>query len=114
QQQAARPYFSTYPAYGDINQLNSVGNSNYNSLQTTLKLREWHGLTSQVAYTWGHELDTVTEYRGVIPLDSSDLKAEYGSGDYDTRNSFTASFVYDVPKVPSATNWTKYILNGWQ
>jgi hypothetical protein len=114
-QQAARPYFSEYPNFGDINQLNSVGNSNYNSLQATLKLRSWHGLTSQVAYTWGHELDTVSEYRGVIPLDSMDLKAEYGSGDYDVRNSFSASFVYDVPKAPWATNgWTTRVFNGWQ
>ncbi|MGB7469728.1 MAG: carboxypeptidase-like regulatory domain-containing protein, partial [Candidatus Acidiferrum sp.] len=113
-QQAARPFFSEYPNFGDINQLNSVGNSNYNSLQTTLKLRSWHGLTSQVAYTWGHELDTVSEYRGVIPLDSMDLKAEYGNGDYDVRNSFTASFVYSVPKAPWASGWTTRIFNDWQ
>ncbi|HEY2548863.1 MAG TPA: TonB-dependent receptor, partial [Candidatus Acidoferrum sp.] len=110
-----RPFAAEYPAFGDINQLNSVGDSNYNSLQTTLKLRSWHGLTSQIAYTWGHELDMVSEYRGVIPLDSTNLKAEYGNGDYDTRNSFTASFVYDVPKAPWAQSaWTKQVFNGWE
>jgi hypothetical protein len=109
-----RPFATQYPAFGDINQLNSVGDSNYNSLQTTLKLRSWHGLTSQIAYTWGHELDFVSEYRGVIPLDSTNLKAEYGNGDYDTRNSFTASFVYDVPKAPWAHGWTQQVFNGWQ
>ncbi len=109
-----RPYATQYPAFGDINQLNSVGDSNYNSLQTTFKLRSWHGLTSQVSYTWGHELDEVSEYRGVIPLDSTNLKAEYGNGDYDTRNSFTASFIYDVPKAPWAHGWTEQVFNGWQ
>ncbi len=109
-----RPFATQYPAFGDINQLNSVGDSNYNSLQTTLRLRSWHGLTSQIAYTWGHELDFVSEYRGVIPLDSTNLKAEYGNGDYDTRNSFTASFVYDVPKAPWAHGWTEQIFNGWE
>jgi hypothetical protein len=109
-----RPFATQYPAFGDINQLNSVGNSNYNSLQTTLKLRSWHGLTSQAAYTWGHELDMVSEYRGVIPLDSTNLKAEYGNGDYDTRNSFTASFVYDVPKAPWAHGWTEQVFNNWE
>jgi hypothetical protein len=109
-----RPFATQYPAFGDINQLNSVGDSNYNSLQTTFRLRSWHGLTSQVAYTWGHELDTVSEYRGVIPLDSTNLKAEYGNGDYDTRNSFTASFIYDVPKAPWAHGWTQQVFNGWQ
>jgi hypothetical protein len=109
-----RPFAAEYPAFGDINQLNSVGNSNYNSLQTTFKLRSWHGLTSQVSYTWGHELDEVSEYRGVIPLDSTNLKAEYGNGDYDTRNSFTASFIYDVPKAPWAHGWTEKVFNNWQ
>jgi hypothetical protein len=109
-----RPFATQYPAFGDINQLNSVGDSNYNSLQTTFRLRSWHGLTSQVSYTWGHELDEVSEYRGVIPLDSTNLKAEYGNGDYDTRNSFTATFIYDVPKAPWAHGWTEKIFNGWQ
>jgi hypothetical protein len=107
-------FSSQYPNFGDINQLNSIGNSNYNSLQTSLKVRSWHGLTSQFSYTWGHELDAVSEYRGVLPLDSTNLRAEYGNGDFDTRNAFTASFVYDLPKVASATNWSKWILNDWQ
>jgi hypothetical protein len=115
QQQASRPLFSQYPAFGDINQLNSVGNSNYHSLQSTLKIRTWHGLNSQISYTWGHELDAVTEYRGTLPLDSTNLKAEYGNGDFDTRHSFTASFVYDVPKAPWASSgWSSRVFNGWQ
>jgi hypothetical protein len=110
-----RPFATQYPAFGDINQLQSIGNSNYHSLQSTLKLRSWHGLNTQISYTWGHELDTVSEYRGVLPLDSSNLKAEYGNGDYDTRNAFTASFLYEVPKAPWAPDgWKNLIFNGWQ
>jgi hypothetical protein len=106
-----RPFAAQYPAFGDINQLNSVGNSNYNSLQATFKIRTWHGLSSQLAYTWGHELDTVSEYRGVIPLDSTNLKAEYGNGDYDTRNSFSGVFTYEVP----GSSWgPKILTHGWQ
>ena len=114
QQQADRPYFSQYPNFGDINQLQSIGNSNYHSLQSTLKIRSWHGLNSQISYTWGHELDTVTEYRGVLPLDSTNLKSEYGNGDYDTRNALTASFVYDVPRAVSTSSKARWVLNGWQ
>ena len=103
-----------YNAFGDINQLNSIGNSNYHSLQSTFKIRSWHGLNSQFSYTWGHELDGMTEYRGSVPFDSSNFKAEYGNGDFDTRNSFTASLTYEVPKVGSNTGASKWILNGWQ
>jgi len=38
--------------FGTILQLSSVGTSNYNSLQSTFRIRDWHGLTSQFAYTW--------------------------------------------------------------
>ena len=100
-----------YPNYGSIIQLQSTGISNYNSLQTTLRLRNWHGLTGQIAYTWAHALDDVTEYRGVIPLDSFNLRQEYGSGDFDTRHNFTAFFSYDVP---GSSHGPKFLTHGWQ
>ena len=59
-QQAARPYFATFPDFGVINQIETNGNSNYNSLQTVLKVREWHRFTSQFTYTWAHGLDDMT------------------------------------------------------
>ena len=59
-------------------------------MQTTFRLRAWHGLTTQLAYTWAHALDEISAYRGAIPFDSTNLKAEYGNGDFDTRNNFSA------------------------
>jgi len=100
-----------YPDAGSIVQQNSIGTSNYNSLQSTLKLRSWHGLTSQFVYTWAHALDDMTEYRGEIPLDSFNLKQEYGNSDFDTRNNFTAFMAYDVP----GGSWgPKLLTHGWQ
>jgi hypothetical protein len=99
-----------YPNYGSILQLNSIGNSNYNSLQTTLRVRTWHGFTSQFAFTWAHALDDVTEYRGSIPLDSFNLAQEYGSSDFDTRLNFTAFWTYDIP---GGHRW-KLLTSGWQ
>jgi hypothetical protein len=104
-------FATQFPNVSSINQLNSIGNSNYNSLQTTYKLRTWHGLTSQVSYTWAHALDMVTEYRGVFPLDSDNLKAEYGNGDFDTRHNFTTYFTYDVP---GSSHGPKILTHGWQ
>src|SRR5581483_11707760 len=103
-------FSAQYPAYGSIIQLNSIGTSNYNSLQTTLRVRAYHGFTSQFAFTWGHALDEVTEYRGSIPLDSFNLKQEYGNSDFDTRLNFTAFFTYAIP---AAHRW-KPLTNGWQ
>jgi len=99
-----------FPNYGGINQLNSIGNSNYNALQSTLRLRAWHGLTSQFVYTWAHALDMITEYRGVLPFDSTNPKAEYGNGDFDTRHNFSATFTWDIP---GSSHGPKILTHGW-
>ncbi|HLX69874.1 MAG TPA: TonB-dependent receptor, partial [Verrucomicrobiae bacterium] len=101
-----------YPDIGSILQMNSIGNSNYNSLQSVLKLRSWRGLTAQLVYTWAHALDEMTEYRGDIPLlSNSSLKEEYGNSDFDTRNNFTTFVTYDVP----GSSWgPKLLTHGWQ
>jgi hypothetical protein len=109
-QQAARPYFAQFPDFGVINEIATNGNSNYNSLQTVLKVREWHRFTSQFTYTWAHGLDDMTQYRGTLPQDSLNLKADYGSMDYDTRHNFTAVLNYDLP---NASRF-KPLLNGWE
>jgi hypothetical protein len=102
---------TAYANIGSVLQQNSIGTSNYNSLQSTLKLRSWHGLTSQFVYTWAHALDDMTEYRGEVPLDSFNLKQEYGNSDFDTRNNFTAFMAYDIP----GGSWgPKLLTHGWQ
>ena len=100
-----------YPNLGTIVQMNSLASSNYNSLQALVRIRSWHGLNSQIAYTWAHALDNMSEYRGVVPLDSYNLKAEYGNGDFDTRHNFTASFAYDIP---GSSHGPKLLTHGWQ
>ncbi|MDR3740550.1 MAG: TonB-dependent receptor [Terracidiphilus sp.] len=120
-QNALRPYAlahgsvtdgngNTGNPYGPVNQIASIGNSNYNSLQTILKTSSWHGMTSQFTYTWGHGLDEMTQYRNAVPQDSTNFKGEYGSMDYDTRNNFNAYINYTVPKF-QGPNW---LSNGWQ
>jgi Carboxypeptidase regulatory-like domain/TonB dependent receptor len=103
-----------FPNFGSILQLNSAGTSNYNSLQATLRIREYHGFTSQFAYTWGHALDEISQYRAAILDDAFNRKRDYGNGDFDTRHSLAASLTYAVPKAQWATGWKDYVVNGWQ
>ena len=107
--QAARPYFGQFPDFGVINEIETNGNANYNSLQTVLKVRQWHRFSGQFTYTWAHGLDDMTQYRGTLPQDSFNLKADYGNMDYDTRQRFTAAMNYELP---NASRY-KLLLNGW-
>jgi hypothetical protein len=104
-------YDAEYPNFGTILQMNSEGTSNYNALQTTLKIRAWHGLSGQVAYTWAHALDEVTEYRETIPHDSFDIAADYGNSDFDTRQRFTTLLTYEIPGSSHGPQW---LTHGWQ
>jgi hypothetical protein len=104
------PFFNTYPNFGAINQLNSIGTSNYNAFQTTLRTRAWHGVNSQFGYTWAHNLDEITAYRGVIPYDSYNLKADYGNSDFDQRHTFTGTVSWDVP---GSSHGPRALTHGW-
>jgi hypothetical protein len=105
------PTTCQFPNFGGVNQLNSIGNSNYNALQTTFRTRAWHGFSSQFGYTWAHALDDITAYRGVIPFDSAIPALEYGNGDFDTRHNFSGTFVWDIP---GSSRGPKFLTHGWQ
>jgi len=110
-QQSSRPYYAQFPNYGVINQVESIGNSNYNALEATLRSSSWHGLNSQFNYTWSHNLDDVTAYRSKLPQNSNNFGSEYSNSDYDTRHAFNGTVNYDVPTNPHAP---KVIAQGWQ
>jgi hypothetical protein len=104
-------YAALYPNFASMNQLNSIGNTNYNALQGTFRTRAWHGFSSQFAYTWAHALDDITAYRGALPYDSTNPKAEYGNGDFDTRHNLSAVFIWDIP---GSSHGPKILTHGWQ
>ena len=112
----ARPYDGEFtdgvgdPLYSFINQIESIGTSNYNSLQATVRVSSIHGLSGQAAYTWSHSNDEVTAYRGALPQDSTNFKGDYGPSDFDERNIFTGLISWDVPGAHVMPVLTK----GWQ
>jgi Carboxypeptidase regulatory-like domain/TonB dependent receptor-like, beta-barrel len=105
-----KQFAGLYPNFGGMNQLNSIGNSNYNALQTTFRTRAWHGFSSQFAYTWAHALDDITAYRGALPYDSANPGAEYGNGDFDTRHNFSGTFTWEIP---GSSHGPKFLTHGW-
>ena len=44
-----------------VNQLETSANSNYNALQTSFTLRDHHGWSSVVNYTWSHSIDNASD-----------------------------------------------------
>jgi outer membrane receptor protein involved in Fe transport len=110
EQNASRPYYSTFPSFTFINEIQSIGTSNYNALQATLKVADLHGFTAQAAYTWSHSMDEVTAYRGALPQDSTNFKGDYGPSDFDLRNIFVGLISYNLP---GTQKWS-LLSKGWQ
>jgi hypothetical protein len=110
-QQTSRPYYAQFPVYGAINEAASAGDSNYNSLQAVLRIQSWHGLSTQATYTWSHSLDEGTQWRNVLPQDSTNIRGDYGNSDYDVRNTFSTYVTHDVPGSSTGPHW---LTHGWQ
>lgn len=111
EQQVTRPYYSQFPNFSAINEIMSTGTSNYNSLQATLILRNSHGMTAQMNYTWAHSLDEMSQIIPILPQNSFNIMGNYGNSAYDTRNALNGYVLYDVPTLPHGP---QLLTKGWQ
>jgi hypothetical protein len=102
---------AAYPDIGSALQLNSNGTSQYNSMQVSMRMNAWHGLTGQFSYTWAHAIDQMTEYRGQIPFDSFNLALDKGASDFDTRQLFVGYLLYDIP---GSSRGPQILTHGWE
>lgn len=99
-----------------INQFESSAASSYNSLQTSFKIRNWHGVTSTLNYTWGHSIDDASDGQDYVPNasqpdNSFNPRAERASSNFDTRSRVQWFWTYDLPlgKSRLADGWS---MNG--
>jgi hypothetical protein len=89
--------------------------SNYNSLQTSLKLRDTHGFTSTVNYTWSHSIDTASDGQDYAPFqsqpqDSFNVRGDRSNSGFDMRHHFTWLWAYKIPGAQTM----KALTNGWE
>lgn len=106
-----RPYYSMYPEFGTINQLEGTVNANYNSLQVSFKQSLVKGLILDTAYTYSKSLDYGSDARNVNPANPLDMSREYGPSSHDLRHSYVGFFSYTIPTVGFLPKW---LAEGWQ
>ena len=118
-EQAARPFNAKFPMLSQINTISTPGYAHYHSLQATLKSNDFHGLTTQVSFTWSHNLDTASEVEdffgtsGYVPQDSTNLKGSYGNSEFDQRRALIITYVYAIPYRKTG-NMLATVLKDWQ
>jgi len=118
--QQRRPYNAEYPGLEQINTISSVGWANYNSLQAILRSTDFHGLTTQVSFTWSRNLDTASEVddffgtSGYVPQDSRNLRGSYGNSEFDQRRAFIWTYVYAIPVPKNTPEALTQLIHNWQ
>jgi hypothetical protein len=103
-----------FPAYYYVNQIETSAISNYNSLQGTLKVQNWHNLTSTVNFTWAHSIDTASDGLDFVPNasmpdNSFNPRGERASSNFDVRQRLQWYWTYNLPKAHRAEKF----LGGW-
>ena len=83
---------------GDFLLTENSARSNYNSLQVQYRRRLSSGLQALLSYSWAHSLDNASN-DVVASLPGSIIAAanDYGSSDFDVRQSFSAALTYAIP-----------------
>jgi len=87
-----------------LQRLETSSRSSYNSLQASLTMRNWHGWTQQINYTWSHSIDDASDGQDYVPHagqpnDSSNpFHSNRGNSNFDTRHHFVWAASYTFPK----------------
>jgi hypothetical protein len=106
----ALPLAGKYPYLNNILWLANNNHSNYNSLQVALTQRTTHGLSYVLGYTYSHALgQTPDNWNVPTPTDSTNVKALYGTTQFDMTHVFTFSTTYTLPGM----NAPGQLLKGW-
>jgi len=94
---------------GNITQVESAGNSSYQGLWVTAEHRLSHGLQFNASYTWSKSLDYNSfSTGGIVGQDAYNLRGDRGLSDFDARNRFVISALYNLPW--SGNQWVE----GWE
>ncbi len=100
---------------------NTAGNV-YNSLQSRFDIRDFHGLTSTLSWTWAHNIDNASEIyattgAGLLNFSQNPFDAgngERGSSNFDYRHTVGLQVVYEVPWYKQQQGFVGKALGGWQ
>jgi hypothetical protein len=115
--QARRPI----PGYSAIYAYAPLVSSNYNSFQAQLERRFAAGFSILAAYTWSHSIDngsSQADKDNFAPQNPFDFHSERGPSNFDLRQRFVASSVWELPfgrgRHFLRSGIGSAVLGGWQ
>ncbi|QNI30144.1 TonB-dependent receptor [Alloacidobacterium dinghuense] len=119
-----RRYFA---GYTNIGEASMSGNSAYNSLQASIQEKVAAGFSILANYTFSKSMDTLPYLTGnttpsngpgnpyAYSIYMPNYKAlDIGPSDFDRQNVFSASYVWQFPRLSEGNSIMRAIVNGWR
>jgi len=98
------------PVFSSVFAQDTIGNSNYNSLQMSLEKRFSQGFQFQLAYTWSKSFDYGSSFEDILnPLD---FHKSYSLSGFDARNRLVLSYIWQLP-IPRIQGFAGKVADGW-
>jgi hypothetical protein len=108
---AVRPYLG----FNSINTIESAFDSNYHSLQVSVRKSFGSAGVLAAAYTWSKTLTDNSSDRSNAPQNSYNWhEGEYGPASFDRRQIFTLNYVYELPFFRNNHGIAGQALGGWE
>ncbi|HEV2492195.1 MAG TPA: carboxypeptidase regulatory-like domain-containing protein [Terriglobia bacterium] len=98
------------PVFSSIFAQDTIGNSNYNSLQISAERRFSKGLQFQLAYTWSKSFDYGSSFEDI--LNPFNFHQSYSLSQFDARDRLVFSYVWQLP-VPKLAGAAGKVADGW-
>ena len=105
----AGAYDAPYQGYSSITWFENIGESNWNGLELSATHRSGQNLYITAAYTWSHGQDNYGGFQNTYAP-----QLAYGNAGNNVPQVFTASTIYNLPRLRNAPYWRRAILGGWQ
>jgi hypothetical protein len=104
------------PALGAVTMLASDQDSNYNGLQVTFNMRQWHSVSFNGFYTYSKTMTSAQLQNNTtqgLAQNFNKLADEYGRADTDQRHVFSVSMNWDLDYYHGGSALLSTLLNGW-
>ncbi len=106
---------------GTLAQIYAIGSTQlsvYNGFQLIAEQRAWHRVSFRAFYVYSKTTSSVLEddqvNQSIAPQDYNALSQERGPSNYDIRNSFVGSAIWNLSYSKSSNPILRNLLNGWE
>jgi hypothetical protein len=114
-----------HPQYAALSAFSTVGSSNYNSAQISLRKRFSKGVSFDFNYTFSHSIDVASglqtsgSFGAAFLVNPLDVNQNRGSSDFDLRHIVNSNYIVELPfgkGKPIAGGVNKFVdafIGGW-